>query len=153
MGLINHANKQGLLTAAILVLAFLLDLSWARPDPELQLAQQWLGETAHRVELESGPAFQLGSKWLLFFNQPGKVGPIRGAVVIDDDQIKDLLIFEAYDGIERDAFAPWHIADFMDEQIARAPIEANAVSGATISSQLLMDAINRCLKEWRAAVR
>jgi major membrane immunogen (membrane-anchored lipoprotein) len=39
------------------------------------------------------------------------------------------------------------------DQPAKAPVEVEVVSGATISSQLLIDAVNSSLKEWRAAVR
>jgi major membrane immunogen (membrane-anchored lipoprotein) len=34
-----------------------------------------------------------------------------------------------------------------------APLEVEVVSGATISSQLLIDAVNTSLKQWRSAVR
>ncbi|MAF64276.1 MAG: hypothetical protein CMJ84_01275 [Planctomycetes bacterium] len=153
MGLTGSVDRGSLWTAAMLIAALVLDLSWAPPDPEGLLAQRWLGAGGRRIELECGPAFQLGARWLLFFEQRGKVAPFRGAVLIEDERIRDLLLFEAYEGVGRSAFSDRRLANSLCDQPARAPVDALVVSGATVSSQLLIDAIDDCLSLWRSAVR
>ena len=153
MGLIGSMSRGHMITSAVLVAALLLDLSWPRPDPEQRQAQRLLGADGQRVELESGPAFRVGARWLLFFDQQGKVGPIRGAILIEDDHIRDLLLFEEREGVHHSALSDPAFAGSLVSQPAKAPVEVDAISGATISSQLLIDAINRSLEQWRSAVR
>lgn len=153
MGLMESTKLDSKWTVILLVVALLLDLVWSQPEPERQLAQQLLGADAVRLELETGPAFQLQDRWLLFFEKRGKIGPIRGAVLIEDDRIRELILIEANEGVDRSAFSDGTIANSLIEQAARAPVAAQVVTGATISSQYLIDAINECLLEWRAAVR
>lgn len=153
MGLIRSVGRGHLVTSALLVGALLLDLTWSRPDPERQLAQRLLGADGLRTELGSGPAFRVDGRWLLFFDRPGKVGPIRGAILIDDDRIRELLLFEAREGVDHGALSDPALARSLVDQPARAPVEVDVVSGATISSQLLVDAVNACLQEWRAVAR
>ncbi len=141
------------ITAGILLAALVLDLTWPRPDPAQQLALRLLGAEGQRVELESGPAFRVGARWLLFFERQGKVGPIRGAISIEDDRIRELYLFEAREGIDHSAFPNRAMARSLIDQPARAPVEVEVVSGATISSQLLIDVVNTSLEQWRSAVR
>ena len=79
------------ITAGILLAALVLELAWPRPDPEQQLALRLLGAEGQRVELENGPAFRVGARWLLFFERRGKVGPIRGAIAVEDDRVRELV--------------------------------------------------------------
>ena len=153
MGLMGSAKRGHLVTSAVLVAALLLDLTWSRPDPERQLAQRLLGADGQRIELDSGPAFRVGARWLLFFDRPGKVGPIRGAILVEDESIRELHLFEAHEGVDHSAFSDPTLAHSLIDQPARAPVEVAVISGATISSQLLIDAVDSCLEQWRAAVR
>ena len=153
MGLTINRKRKRLITVAVLGAALLLDLAWAPPDRYRQIAQGLLGADGERIELESGPAFRVGPRWLLFFDQQGNVGPIRGAVLIADDNIQELHLFEAHEGISRTAFSDPTLARSLVGQPARAPVEIDVITGATVSSQLLTDAINESLIQWRAAVR
>jgi hypothetical protein len=153
MGLIITRRRDRITTVAILLAALLLHLAWSSPDRHRQIAQRVLGADGERMELESGPAFRVGPRWLLFFDRRGNVGPIRGAVLIVDDDIHELYLFEAHEGVSRSAFSDPTLAQSLVGQPARAPVEADVISGATISSQILTDAINESLMQWRAAVR
>jgi hypothetical protein len=153
MGLTIKRKRERLTTVALLAVALLLDLAWTPPDSHRQITQSLLGADGERIELESGPAFRVGPRWLLFFDKQGNVGPIRGAILIEDDNIKELHLFEAHEGISRNAFSDPTLARSLAGQPAKAPVEVNAISGATISSQMLTDAINESLIQWRAAVR
>ncbi|MDP6615741.1 MAG: FMN-binding protein [Gammaproteobacteria bacterium] len=153
MGLIITRRRDRLTTVAVLLAALLLDLAWSAPDRHRQMAQRVLGADGERIELESGPAFRVGPNWLLFFDYQGNVGPIRGAVLIEDDTIRELHLFEVREGINQNAFSDPTLAQSLAGQPAKAPVEVDVVSGATISSQMLTDAINESLVQWRSAVR
>ncbi len=86
MGLTIKRKRERLITVAVLGVALLLDLAWAPPDHYRQMAQDLLGADGERIELESGPAFRAGPRWLLFFDKQGNVGPIRGAILIADEK-------------------------------------------------------------------
>lgn len=147
------AGFQRWTTAALLLTALILDVAWPRTDFAQQTTLRLLGARGHRLELESGPAFRVGARWLLFFERQGKVGPIRGAIGIEDDRIRELHLFEAREGIDHRAFSGRAIAHALIDQPAKAPVEVEVVSGATISSQHLSDIIDDTLKQWRSAVR
>ncbi|MCP3917158.1 MAG: FMN-binding protein [bacterium] len=149
----GSVKRENFVTVAVLALALLLDVTWSRPDPERRLAQRLLGADGAHIELDSGPAFRVGARWLLFFDRPGKVGPIRGAILVEDESIRELHLFEAREGIDHSAFRGPALAHSLVDQPARAPVDCAVISGATISSQLLIDAVDSCLEEWRAAVR
>jgi hypothetical protein len=153
MGLMTGSSRERWITAGILLVALMLELAWSRPDPAQQLALRLLGASGQRIELENGPAFRVGARWLLFFERPGKVGPIRGAISVEDDRVRELHLFETREGIDHGAFPDSLMAGWLVDQPARAPVEVEVVSGATISSQLLIDVVNTSLEQWRSAVR
>ncbi len=153
MGLRTVSGRERWITAGILLVALVLELAWSRPDPAQQLALRLLGAEGQRIELENGPAFRVGARWLLFFECQGKVGPIRGAIGVEDDLVRELHLFEVREGIDHSAYPDRAMSHSLMDQPARAPLEVEVVSGATISSQLLIDAVNTSLKQWRSAVR
>ena len=153
MGLITLSKRKRWITAMLLIAALTLDLTWSRPDPRRQLASRLLGADGQRLELESGPAFRVGARWALFFDEVGKAGPIRGVILIEDDRIRELQLLETREGIGHRAFSDPTLAHSLVDQPAKPPVEVEVVSGATVSSQILIDAINSSLKEWRSSVR
>jgi hypothetical protein len=153
MGLNAMSVGERWITAAILIAALVLDLAWPRPDLNRRLAAHLLGADGQRVELKIGSAFRVGARWALFFEGKGKVGPFRGVILIEDDRVRDLQLLETHEGIDHRAFSNPILAQSLVDQPAKAPVEVEVVSGATISSQLLIDAVNSSLKEWRTAVR
>jgi hypothetical protein len=153
MGLNAMSDGERWITAAILISALVLDLVWPRPDLNRRLAAHLLGSDGQRIELKTGSAFRVGARWALFFEGKGKVGPFRGVILIEDDRVRDLQLLETHEGIDHRAFSNPILAQSLVDQPAKAPVEVEVVSGATISSQLLIDAVNSSLKEWRAAVR
>lgn len=153
MGLIPRGTQEHLITAAVLVTALVLDLTWSRPDPFALRARRLLGAGGQRVDLDSGPAFRVGARWLLFFDRQGEAGPIRGAILLEDDRIRELHLFETHEGVDHDAFSDPAISRSLVGQPAKAPVEFDGISGATISSQLLIDTVDDCLTQWRSAVR
>lgn len=146
-------DSQRWITLALLLMALILDVAWPPTDFAQQTTLRLLGAEGQRLELEGGPAFRVGARWLLFFDRQGKAGPIRGAIAIEDDQIRELHLFDVREGIDRNAFSDGSIAHALIDQAAKAPVEVEVVSGATISSQRLIDSINVTLEQWRSAAR
>jgi hypothetical protein len=93
MGLSITRKRDRLTTVAVLAIVLLLDLAWPPPDRDRQMAQSLLGADGERMELKTGPAFRVGARWLLSFDQQGHVGPIRGAVLIEYDNIQAFHLF------------------------------------------------------------
>ncbi len=157
MGL-NRTERGGarahLITAALLAGA--LAASRALPavtplDDGRRLAAS-LGAD-RRAELAHGVAWTGEGVVVLPFDEPGAQGRIRGAVVVRAGEIDDVRLFAAREGVDRRALAaPTWLASFRGMKID-APVAVDAISGATISSQALVDAIERRLRDWRERSR
>jgi hypothetical protein len=96
------------------------------------------------------PAFRSGDRAVLFFDQVGVQGPIRGAIVIDADRITRLVLLRSSEGLDHTALSGGSIQESFRGQTAKPPLIVEAVSGATISSQKLTDAVSARLKLWQA---
>lgn len=134
---------------ALLATALLLDLLLARPDPDLALAQKLLGE-ADRLDLEGPPAFRAGDRAVLFFEAEGMEGPIRGAVFVDGDEILEVTLLRSREGIDRTAMRTPSFLESFRGKPASPPVFVEGVSGATVSSHAIVDAVNDRLKQWRS---
>lgn len=151
MGL-TATTRARLGTGAMLVAALLLDVLAPRPDEARAFATRRLGAAAERVDLPLGPAYHAGDRGVLFFTVQGAQAPIRGAVLVAGASIEDLLLFDAQEGIDRRALrSPAFRASFRGRPIG-GPVVVDSVSGATISSQAVIDAVNQQLLAWRRRV-
>jgi hypothetical protein len=149
MGLSTH-----LVTACLLSAALAVELLLPRVDERDAIAKRLLGSNElQRLEIAGQPAYRAGSRWVVFFAGPGKVDRIHGAMVIEDDTIRDLVILSAREGIDLSGFAGGPVPASFRGQAARAPVEVHAATGATISSRRLADTVDRQLIRWREAVR
>jgi hypothetical protein len=144
--------KTTLITAALMAAVFCMALRRPQSETDRGLAEDLLGsEDVQQVQLSDAdepPAFQAGARAALFFERIGMQGLIRGVVVIEDDRVIDLLVLQSHEGLDHDALdAPDFIASFHDLP-AKPPLIVDAVSGATISSQAVTDAVNARLAQW-----
>jgi hypothetical protein len=143
-------------TAALFAIAIALEFSLSRrhPDPDLELAESLIGP-APRIDMPGPPAFgAAGAPAALFFECRGEQGPIRGVLVVDGATIRDVIVLRAAEGTNRAALTRADHRGFAARfrgLSARPPVVVQAVSGATISSQAVIDAVNERLKAWRAA--
>ena len=94
------------------------------------------------------PAFQAGSRAALFFERRGMQGLIRGVVVVEGDQVVDLLILQSREGLDHNALDSPGFRSSFRHRPAKPPLIVDAVSGATISSQAVTDAVNVRLAQW-----
>lgn len=133
----------------LLLLAGLgLALARPRPDPLRRLAVQHL-RAPERVELGGEVAYRAQDALLLSFYRRGVEGPLRGAVLVREGRIVEVFLLEAREGLDHAALLRPGFLEAFEGLPARPPVTVDAVSGATISSQLLTDEVNRALSRWR----
>ncbi len=144
--------KIKLLTAALLLVAFSTTLHLPQAEADRQLAEQLLkSANVEPVRLSDDaelPAFQYGTQAVLFFEGKGMQGLIRGVIVIEEGEVVDLRILRSDEGIAQGALDSPRFLDSFRSHPAKPPIVVDAISGATISSQAVTDAINRRLGQW-----
>ncbi len=144
--------KIKLLTAALLLVALSTTLHRPQAEADRQLAEDLLKSAdIQQVRLSDDsdpPAFQYGTGAVLFFEGEGMQGLIRGVIVIDEDRVVDLRILRSDEGIEHNALDSPDFLKSYRTRPAKPPIVVDGVSGATISSQAVTDAINLRLKQW-----
>jgi len=101
------------------------------------------------IPLSGPPAFRAGGRVALFFERQAMQGPIRGVVVVKDGMIQDIAVTSSREGHDHHALSADFLSSFRSLP-AKPPLAVQAVSGATISSQALADAITERLKAWTA---
>ena len=143
-----------LLTVALLAIIFFLAMRGTQDARDEDLAKELLGSASpQQIELSDAadpPAFRAGLRVALFFEKEGMQGPIRGVMVLQNDRIVDLRILESREGIGADPLdTPGFLQSFFG-QPAKSPLTVDGVSGATITSQAVIDAVNARLAQWEA---
>lgn len=140
-----------LITAVLLAIALGLTVALPPPDADRVLAEELLSvDHVEPVALGGPPAFRSEDGAVLFFEQVGVQGPIRGAIVVDADRITRLMLLQSSEGLDHTALSGGFIQESFRGQRAKPPLIIEAVSGATISSQKLTDAVSARLKLWQA---
>lgn len=153
MPLVTEKARSALATAALFAIAVALELVLPSRDRDEALAESLVGP-ATRIEIPPGPpAYRGVSATALFFERRGEQGPIRGVAVVEGETIRDVIVLHANEGTDRMALRRSGFAERFRGRPARPPVVVDAVSGATISSQAVIDAVNERLKAWRESKR
>ena len=139
-------------TVALLAIVFIVALRGRGGDTDRQLAEDLLeSRNIQAVQLPDGTAagtYRAGSRAALFFEQRGMQGMIRGVILVEDDRVVDLRILKSREGHTKNVLhSPDFLASFRGRP-AKPPLTVDAVSGATISSQAVTDAVNTRLAQW-----
>ena len=137
------------LTLGLMVGALAINLLLPRPDPARRLAEALIGPV-ERVAMPGPPAFRAGSAAVLFFGVAGVQGAVRGAVVVHGDRIEQVVLFREHEGLDHTALRQPDFAGQFRGRQAAPPIVVHTVTGATASSQRVIDAVNERLKVWKA---
>ncbi|MCK6554339.1 FMN-binding protein [Candidatus Binatia bacterium] len=143
---VGRADRLG---AVLLACALGLNVALPRPDAARRLAESLIGPV-EPVAVSGPPAFRAGSAAVLFFDVVGVQGPVRGAVVVDEGGIEQVLLVRGHEGVDRTALLR---SDFLERFRGRAatpPLVVHTVTGATVSSQRVVDAVNERLQAWKA---
>jgi hypothetical protein len=144
-------------TLILLLAAATLELVMPRSDADLPVATQLLAPadaaSIERLELDRLPVYRCDNRQAIFFETAGKQGLIRGVILVQDDRILRLQLLKCREGLcQREFYQPAFLAAFSGKP-AKPPVDVAAVSGATISSQILRDAINERLKRVNSGQR
>ncbi len=139
--------KATAITSGMLLLAFLLQLRTTSVDPGVALAERLLG-TAEALDLEGPPIFVSGDRAVIFVEWAGFEGPVRAIVRVERDLIQEVVVLHTRERVENRALVPVFLRAFSG-QPAQSPVLVEAVTGATISSQALIDALNERLAIWK----
>lgn len=141
-------RREWLLTAAALLLAAGARAFWTAPDPAAELAQRLIG-SGQRHRLDGQPSFRHGQAALLFFEQRGFARPFRGAVLIENGFIEDVIMLDAREGLDQRLFDdPVLLARYRGLP-ARLPLLVDGVAGATVSTRALQSAVHGRLRAWQ----
>ncbi len=149
-------TKLDPIAIVLIATAVVLSFAFGRQDERRALAERWIGPSLQPVPLEGAPAFRSeDGRAVLFFEQTGEQGPICGAVVIGGEEIETVVITESIEGANRQALHGdgGRFLQAFSGKKARAPVVVDAVSGATISSQFVINAVNARLQQWENYVR
>lgn len=140
-------KREHLATVVLLAAAAAVAFALRPADADRALAERLIGP-AQRIPGGGPPAFRAGQKAVLFFERAGVQGPIRGAVLVDGDRVADVLLLYSTEGHNgRVLESPAFLASFRGRP-ARPPVVVDSVTGASVSSRLLIDAVNERLRWW-----
>lgn len=143
--------KAHTITGGLLLIALCLALAVGPTDPDALLAEQILGPV-ERHFIGGFPMFFSDRGDALFFTSDGMEGLIRGVILVEGDVVRQVQILRSRDGIDHRALERGPFLQAFAGKSIETPIAVDAVSGATITSQRVLDAVNECvraLKVWR----
>lgn len=101
----------------------------------------------------SGARPDAAGRVTLPFEARGAQGPIAGVIVVDvaADRLVDVHVTRTDEGVDRRALAADRLGARFRGLPAAPPLAVDAVTGATISSARLIEAVEQRLAGWRAA--
>ncbi len=111
------------------------------------IAEEHIG-TCEATEFLGAKAFQSSNKTAIFFKCTGFQGSIEGLFVISNNEIEKLMILKSNESLDKSALNYYNFLKSFEQNIEDLPIDVDAVSGATISSQIIIDEMNQIIKEW-----
>jgi len=135
------------ITIGLMLLAVLVELMVDQKSAGQLIAEQYIGE-CKSVSFSKTTAFQSSNKTAIFFKFKGFQGPVEALLVITNKKIEKLVIIKSNEGLDKSALDDPNFLKSFEQNLLDKPIIVDAVSGATISSQLIIDKINKILKEW-----
>ncbi len=144
----ERSKRERRLTITLLAVALCVHLFAPRPDPQRKLAKKKLG-AVEKVDVQGAAVFRAGKGAMLFFDVRGSQGPIRGAVIVHDEEIEEVVLLFSREGLDRSALESRRFLDAFRNKPALRTVVVDVVSGATVSSRLFIRAVNRQLQRWR----
>ncbi|NUN15292.1 MAG: FMN-binding protein [Myxococcales bacterium] len=139
--------RVNLVTALFVAVSAVLSVVVPKVELERAVAQSTIGDG--EVLSRAPTTIRSGESAALFFETARYQGLIRGVVIVDRDLITDVVIFQAREGHDGTAFVSNDFARSFQGLPATPPVSVDVVSGATVSSQAVNDAINERLTYWK----
>ncbi len=135
------------ITVALLLFATIIEWGVDQKTPNHIIAEKHIGK-CEAVNFLSADAFQSSSKTAILFKCKGFQGPIEALLIISNNEIEKLLILKSNEGLDKLALNNSKFLKAFQQNVLDLPIGVDAVAGATISSQLVIDEVNRYINEW-----
>lgn len=134
-------------TIGLLILAALVEWVVDQKNANHIIAEEYIGECI-AVAFSGADAFQSSNKTAIVFKCPGFQGPIRALFIISNHEIEKLLILKSNEGLNKSALTNFEFLSSFEQNVKNLPLNIDAITGATISSQIIIDEMNRHIKEW-----
>lgn len=135
------------ITIILLLVAALVEWVANQKNANHILAEKHIGK-CEAVQFPGADAFQSSNKTAIIFKSDGFQGPIEAMFVLSNNTIEKLVILKSNEGLDKSALNNPEFLKSFEQNAQDLPLDVDAVSGATISSQIVIDAMNRCIKEW-----
>lgn len=135
------------ITIGLLLLAVLVEGFVDQKTAGHLIAEQYIGE-CKAVDFSGAEAFQSTNKTAILFKSKGFQGPIEALIVISGNEVEKLEIIKSNEGLDKLALDSHDFLMSFENNTMDLPLDVNAVTGATISSQIVIDELNKTIKEW-----
>ncbi len=135
------------ITVVLLLLAAIVEWVVDQKSPNHIIAEKHIGE-CEAIKFPEADAFQSSNKTAIIFKCKGAQGPIEGLFVISKNEIEKLQILKSNEGTDKLALTNAEFLKSFQKNVLDLPIDVDAVAGATISSQIIIDEMNKHVKEW-----
>lgn len=134
-------------TIVFLLLAVLVEWMIVQKTPHHIVAEKYIG-TCEAIKFSGADAFQSSNKTAIIFECKGFQGSIKALVVISSDEIEKIHILKSYEGLDKSVLENSNFLKSFERDIQDIPFDVDAITGATISSQIVIDEMNLHIKEW-----
>ncbi len=135
------------ITIILLLVAALVEWAVNQKNANHIISEKRIGK-CETVQFPGADAFQSSSKTAIIFKCGGFQGPIKTLFVLSNDKIEKLEILKSSEGLDKSTLNNPDFLKSFEQNVQDLPLDVDAVSGATISSQIVIDEMNRHIKEW-----
>ncbi len=131
----------------LLLLAAIVEWVVDQKSAHQIIAEKHIGE-CEAVEFPGAEAFQSSDKTAIVFKSEGFQGPIEALFVISNNEIEKLVILKSNEGLNKSVLTNPNFLKSFEQNIENLPLDVDAISGATISSQIVIDDMNQIIEDW-----
>lgn len=135
------------ITIVFLLLAVLCEWLIDQKTPYHMIAENHIGK-CETIEFSGADAFQSDNKTAIIFTCKGFQGSIKALVLVSSDEIEKVHVLKSNEGLNKSVLENLNFLKSFERNIHDLPLDVDAITGATISSQIVIDEMNRHIKEW-----
>ncbi len=136
-----------IITVILLFMAAIVEWGLDQKDVNHSIAEKYIGK-CEAMEFSGADAFQSSDKAAVIMQIEGFQGPIEAMFILSNNEIEQLIILKSFEGLDNTALNNDKFLQSFERNVMDLPLDVDAISGATVSSQIVIDEMNRSLKEW-----
>jgi hypothetical protein len=146
-------RQQSVITIGFVMAMFLLKCLDPRvlvshPEEQKRL-QNWLRSRSIEIIQEEPRTYRTDNHLILIFETRGVQGKVRGAIALRDQDIFDVSILKSNDGLTPKTLTSPDFLNRFRKKSTTEPILVDAITGATVSSRIVIDSINQRVRQWK----